>query len=327
MKRHATATTIQTEPPNYEGWVKPGDLFTTGKLLCCALAAVTPQPHWAAISRMLARVQLRLRGSKHERIADACKRYLNADPVEIEQQVIAAEFEENIEAIREILPGGWQRPVVLRGSASIEEARRQGRGVVLWVSPFAHGDLVTKRGLALAGYPPSHLSHFGHPFSSSRLGARLLNPIRLRAENRYLERRVLVSYGQAKSALDILKQVLRDNGVVTVTAMGAGRRAIPLPLMGGTLRLAMGAPHLALQTGAALIPVYTVPDQAGGYAVHCGHDLNSDHAGADSEVMRGMAERYVALLETFVRAHPANWQGWFSPSWQPPPPKSTEIAS
>lgn len=324
MKRHTIATTIQTGPPNFEGWVKPGDLFTAGKLLCCAFAAVTPQRYWAAISRMLARVHLRLRGSRRERIARACEQYLNADPRELELQVIAAGYDQNIEAIREILPGGWQHPIVLCGSASIEEARRQGRGVVLWVSPFAHSDLVTKRGLALAGYAPSHLSHFGHPFSSSWLGARLLNPIRLRAENRYLERRVLVSYRQAQSALDILKQVLRDNGVVTVTAIGAGRKAIALPLLGGTLRLAMGAPHLAPQTGAALIPVYTVPDQAGGYAVHCGPDLNSDNAGADSEVMRGMAERYVALLKTFVRAHPANWQGWFSLSWQPQSPKTTE---
>ena len=39
-----------------------------------------------------------------------------------------------------------------------------------------------------------------------------------------------------------------------------------------------------------------MPDQAGGYAVHCGPDLNSDPAGAGSEVMHRMAERYVALI-------------------------------
>lgn len=325
MKRHTTATIIQSGPPSYEGWIKPSDLLITGKLLCCAFAAMTPQRRWPAISRMLARVHLRLRGSKHDRIAHACERYLSTDPVKLELQVIAAEYEEHIETIREILPGGWQRPIALRGSASIEKARGQGRGVVLWVSPFSHSDLVTKRGLALAGYALSHLSHLGHPFSASRLGTRLLNPIRLRAENRYLERRVLVCYGHAQPALGILKQVLRDNGVVTVTAIGAGRRAIAVPLLGGTIRLAMGAPHLALDTGAALIPVCTVPDQAGGYAVHCGPDLNSDHAGAGSEVMRRMAERYVAFLETFVRAHPGNWQGWFSLSWRPQPPNKSQV--
>jgi lauroyl/myristoyl acyltransferase len=326
MKRHTTAITIQTGPLIYEGWIKPSDLITAGKLLCCAFAAVTPQRHWAAISRVFARVHRRLRGFRRERMAHACEQYLNADPAELELQVTAAEYEEKIEAIRDILPGGWQRPIVLRGSVSIEEARRQGRGAVLWVSLFAHSYIVTKRGLWLAGYRPNQLSHFGHPFSSSWLGARLLNPILLRAEDQYLERRVVVTYGQTRPALDILKQVLRDNGVVNLLAISAGRKAIALPLLGGTMRLALGAPYLALETGAALIPVYTVPDEAGGYAVHCGPDLNSDHAGAGSEVMRRMAERYVVLLETFVRAHPANWQGWFSLSWQPQPSKMTENA-
>ena len=325
MKPPATATIIQTAPAEYEGWVQLGDLFTAGKLLCCALGAVTPQRHWTAIARMLARVHLRLRGSKHERLAYACKQYLSADPAELELQVTAAEYEENIEAIREILPGGWRRPIVLRGSASLVEARRQGRGAVLWVSRFAHSDVVTKRALSLAGYPPSHLSHLRHPFSASWVGARVLNWVRLRAENRYLERRVLVSYGQAQPALDVLKQVLRDNGVVTITAIGSGRKVIRLPLLGGTIRLATGAPRLALDTAAALIPVFTVPDETGGYAVHCGPDLNSDNAGMDREaVMRRMAERHVALLETFVRAHPGKWKGWLTLSWEPRAPESAE---
>lgn len=317
MKPRTAATTIQTEPPNYGGWIRPSDLVTAGQILCCAFAAVTPQRYWAAISRLLARMHLQLRGSRRRRIMHACERYLDADPGGLERQVVAAWYEQTVEVIREISPRGWRRPIALRGAASIEAARRQGRGVVLWVSLFAHGDLVTKRGLACAGYPLSHLSHYAHPFSASWFGAQVLNPIQLRAENRYLERRVLVSYGQAQSALDILKQVLRDNGVVTVTARGVGRKAITLPLLGGTLRLAMGAPYLALNTGAALIPVNTVPDGSGGYAVRCGPDLNSDGIGTGREAMRRMAERYVALLETFVRAHPASWQGWFSPSWQP----------
>jgi lauroyl/myristoyl acyltransferase len=320
MKRRITAKVVQAGAPEYEGWIKPKDFITACQLLFCALAATMPQPYRGRISRLLARVHIALRGSKHERIAKACERYLKTDPIALELAVTSAFYEENIEAVRDLFPGGWRCEIELRGLATIQEALRRGRGAVLWISPFAHSDLVTKRALWAAGYPPSHLSHFAHPFSSSRLGARLLNPMRLRAENRYLEHRVFVSYGRAREAMDVLKQVLADNGVVTVTASGAGRKALVLPLLGGTIRLAMGAAHLALETRAALIPLHTVP-HAGGYTVHCGPDLNTVEVAPGSGEMNRMAREYITLLEAFVREHPSHWRGWFNPSWQPEPRK------
>ena len=136
-------------------------------------------------------------------------------------------------------------------------------------------------------------------------------------ENRYLRQRVLVSYGRAQPAMEALKNVLQHNGIVTVTAIGAGRKSIELPLLGGTIRLAIGAPRVALETGAALIPVNTVPDGLGGFSVYCGDDLNRGHSGAESEAIYAMTERYVAVLDRFVQKHPSSWQGWLSLSWRP----------
>jgi lauroyl/myristoyl acyltransferase len=245
----------------------------------------------------------------------ACEDHLKLDPFELELQVISAQYEHYIGTIRDIVPVGLA-PVTLLGLSSVEAARRANRGAVLWVSPFAHSDIVTKRALSQAGFEVTHLSHFGHPFSSTRLGARLLNPVQVHIENRYLKQRVLVSYGQAQPALEALKKVLQRNGIVTVTAIGAGRKSIELPFLSGTMRLAVGAPRLALETGAALIPVNTVPDGRGGFSVYCGDDLNRGYSGTDNEAIHAMAERYVAVLDTFVRKHPSSWQGWLSLSWR-----------
>ncbi len=89
MKRHITVSAIQTEPLNYEGQIKLGDLGIASPLLCCAFAAVTLQRYWLPISCALAHVHLYLRGSKHDRIAYACEQYLNANPAKLELQVIA----------------------------------------------------------------------------------------------------------------------------------------------------------------------------------------------------------------------------------------------
>ena len=187
----------------------------------------------------------------------------------------------------------------------------------MWCSPFVGSDLAPKKALALAGYSLTHLSSPFHPFGDSRFGGLLLNPIRLRAVNRYLARRVLVVYGNAKPALDALRRVLADNGVVTIMAVGTGRTSVSLPFMGGTTQLGAGAPRLAYQTGAALIPTFTLPEPNGGYRVELGPVLEPRRDLPEREAVVDLAARYVEQLETVVRAHPAHWEGWFMSTWRP----------
>ena len=243
---------------------------------------------------------------------------LGRDARSLAQEAMAADYLSNICAIREILPGGWQSETPLIGREVLDRAIEQSRGAILWCSPFVGSDLASKKALALAGYSVTHLSAPTHPFSPTRVGALLLNPVRLRAVNRYLARRVLVVYGNARPALDVLRQVLLDNGVVTITATGAGRNSISFPFLGGTIDLAIGAPLLARQTGAALIPVYTLPEPTGGYRVELGPDLRAHSELSEREAIHQLAARYVELLEPVVRAHPAEWEAWFHPgTWRP----------
>ena len=205
----------------------------------------------------------------------------------------------------------------MTGREVLDRALEQSRGAVLWCSPFVGSDLASKKALALAGYSLTHLSAPSHPFSATRVGALLLNPVRVRAVNRYLARRVLVVYGNARPALDVLRQALLDNGVVTITATGAGRSSLSFPFIGGTTELAVGAPLLARQTGAALIPVFTVPEPAGGYRIELGPELGTGTELSEREAIQQMAARYIELLEPVVRAHPAEWEAWFHPgTWQ-----------
>lgn len=244
--------------------------------------------------------------------------FLNQDAPSLAQEAIAADYLWNIRAIREILPGGWQCETPLTGRESLDLALRQSRGAVLWCSPFVGSDLAPKKALALAGYRLTHLSSPSHPFSPTRVGTLLLNPVRLRAVNRYLTRRVLVVYGNAQPALDVLRQVLLDNGVVLIMAVGTGKKSLAFPFLGGITSLAVGAPRLACETGAALIPVFTLPDQNGGYRVELGPDLTPPTELSENQAHHEMASCYVDLLKPVVRAHPAHWEGWFHPAtWHP----------
>lgn len=97
-------------------------------------------------------------------------------------------------------------------------------------------------------------------------------------------------------------------------AVGTGKRSLSFPFLGGTTHLALGAPRLAYETGASLVPVFTLPDESGGYRVELGPDLTPGSKLPERQAIHEMASRYVDLLVPKVRAHPAHWEGWFHPA-------------
>jgi len=316
MNQRGTST-VETAPWKYEGWIAAKDIVTAGMLACCLIAALLPARYWRAASRLMARAHLRLRsGSAH--LLEQPGAFLNKDPRSLVQEAVAADYLFNIQATREILPGEWRCEIPLTGREVLDGALQRSRGAVLWYSPFVGSEFVPKKALALAGYRLTLLSSPFHPFSSSRIGGRLLNPVRLCAENRYLTRRVRVVYGNAQPALAVLRQVLLENGVVLIKAIGTGRRSLTFPFLGGIIDLAVGAPRLAYETGAALISVHTLPDHNGEYRVELGPELTPPTGLSDHQAVHHMASRYVDLLEPIVLAYPAHWEGWFHPdTWRP----------
>jgi lauroyl/myristoyl acyltransferase len=318
--RQRACVTIKTAPWKHEGWVSAKDLFTIAKLAGCLMAALTPHRSWSGAARTMARIHLLLR-AKTARVLQRPATLLERDALSLTRDALSADYLWNIHALRELMPAGWHDEPTLRGREVLDQALERSRGAVLWCSPFVASDLAPKKVLARAAYSLAQLSSPAHPFSPTRLGCLLLNPIRLRAINQYLTRRVLVVYGSARPALDDLKRVLGANGIVLVTAIGAGTRSLTFPFMGGVLDLAVGAPVLAYESGAALIPVNTLPDpESGGYRVELGPDLTPQSSLPRYEALREMVVRYVQLLEPVVRAHPTQWEGWFHPgTWRPEP--------
>jgi lauroyl/myristoyl acyltransferase len=315
--RRRSCITIKTAPWKHEGWVSAKDLFTAVKLAGCLMAAATPHRCWPAAARAMARIHFLLRPGA-ARLMEPSAALLARAARSLAQQAIAADYLSNIHALRELLPAGWRPEPSLRGREVLDQALERSRGAVLWCSPFAGSDLAPKKALDSAGYSLTQLSSPAHPFSATRVGALFLNPVRLRAINRHLARRVLVVHGSARPALDELRRVLSANGVVLVTAIGAGNRSLTFPFMGGVIELALGGPLLAFESGAALIPVNTLPDAtSGGYRVELGPDLTPPSALSRDQALHDMAARYVQLLEPAVRAHPTQWEGWFHPgTWR-----------
>jgi lauroyl/myristoyl acyltransferase len=318
MPERKTAVTVYTGPVRFDGWIDGRDLFLAVKLLCCGVAALAPPNRWRATSRFLAQLHVRARGRTSVDGFGLAAGLLGTAPDRLQVEAVAEEYLEEMEAIRDGFLGGWNPHVEIDGKEVLDDALRRNRGAVLWVGSLAHSDLVAKKALAAAGYRLHMLSAASHPYSASRMGAMLLNPVRLRTVNRYLAKRVIVVYGTARPAMDALREALAANECAVIQALGTGLRKLAVPFFGGTLGVAFGAPQLAHETGAALIPAFVIPTGAGGYRLRLGPDLNAGtHTDRDSAV-RSMALEYVSLLEAVVRSHPAAWTGWFHPAtWRP----------
>jgi lauroyl/myristoyl acyltransferase len=285
-----------------------------GSLLYLAAAlpatALLPEQQLAALVRAWTPLHLNARARWARTESRRVARLRGVAPDDAQARAFFEEYLGNIRLAKLLVllarrPHGWQ--LRLEGEERLQQALAAGRGAILWVAPFLFAPLGAKMTFHQAGYTVSHLSRYSHGYSPSLLGARLLNPIRTGVEDRYLAERVRIGPDhQPQAALRLLSQRLRQNRVVSITASAGGSRVIEVPFLGGQMRLASGAPALAAQSGAALLPVMTLREPDGGF-VSIIHEPLPTGGGARSEAQLAAAQGFATLTAETVQAHPAQF--------------------
>lgn len=283
------------------------------------IAWLVPERYWFGVCRRLEGLKAKLRISDPTRVDDAVLRVLGegasaqADcPIGLASA--ARRSEHHLQVLRCARPGGWRGRIVLEGHQNLDAALQAGRGAVLWVAHFAFNTLATKMALRACGYDLWHISRPEHGFSKSRLGIRLFNPIRVRAEAGYLAGRILVDRENPAGATHAAGKVLSRNGIVSITA-GAweGKRVAVVGILGGALELATGAPGLARLTRAALLPVFTVRDDAqGAIRVIVGTPMETDLGDDFDAALVRSCQEFTDQVADYVRAYPDQWRDWKS---------------
>jgi lauroyl/myristoyl acyltransferase len=224
----------------------------------------------------------------------------------------ASRSEHHLQVLREHRPGRWRPAMRLTGEGHLRQALDcGGRGAVLWIAHFSFNALAAKKALARVGYRVWHVSRPEHGFSKTRFGMKAFNPIRVRAELRYLSGRIVIDRADPEKARSAVAAVLRANGIVSITA-GAweGRRIAEVELLGGKLELASGAPAFAFRHGAALLPVFTTRSAAGAIEVEIGAPITAP-AGLSREAQYAhAAQAFARQLEPRIYANPEQWRAW-----------------
>ena len=273
------------------------------------LAFATPERIWPGLTDRLAGLRLALRGERAAaevaRIeALAGTRPLGRSPAACWRAHTAHKYLAWMQLLRCYHPRGWPAAIRLEGGVEIDAALAQGQGAILWVTQFAFSDLVTKRALYQAGYAVSHLSRETHGFSATRFGRRWLNPIKTRIERRYLAERLVMSEDHTVGPLRELALRLRQNRLVSITVAPTGRRTRPAPFLDGRIRVATGAPALAWQTGAPLLPVFTLREPDGALVTRVEPALLADRRLDRAGAIDALLAAYGILLEAYVLRSP-----------------------
>ncbi len=304
------------------------DLVAIAVLL--PLSWLTPQSWWPRISRAISIVIARLGPDVTKARTETLRRITGPRQLDVSFEtlriaIMDGYMEERLQLLRDYRPGGWRPTFDIKGMGQIEEARAAGRGCVLWVCPFTYSDIATKVGLHQAGLDVTHLSAFSRGFSPnscylwtrSRFGMKFLSPLRTAIENRYIKERITVPLEGSLGYLRTLERRLKQGGLVSMRCGEVGQRVFDLHFMEGTISIASGPVSLARSTGAALLPVFTIPDGPGHFRISIEPPLQpsagSSGRGRDEDVVR----QYCRLLESYVLRYPHLWSGWYHMSREP----------
>jgi lauroyl/myristoyl acyltransferase len=298
--------------------IEAGDLRLAATLpFYAAIAWTIPERHWTAlIRRGFAPIDMKgpLQAISRGIAVSGLEAKLAIDGQLIARELNANRLESYLQYLRDYRPGGWRGEFHVENEETLRQAARAGRGVILWVGHFVFNGLPLKKALHLAGYRVSHLSRPEHGFSSSRFAISVLNPLRSRIECRYLARRIIIERGGEHRAVREARRLLRDGGIVSITAgHWEGRQIAWAPIGQAELPLAVGAPGLAQAAGAALLPVFIVRDLARGgssFRIVIGDRIECDGERDRDQAVRSAVADFARQLTPYVVSHPGQWRGW-----------------
>ena len=275
-------------------------------------ATMVPERHWQWIAFELERLKSALARFSPEKIRRGLRLIRGREGGRDDALRIAAtRSEHHIQIIRDYF-WGWRAPIDLVGAENVTDALAAGRGAVLWVAHFSFNSLAAKKAFHEAGFSVSHLSRPEHGFSKSRFGVAFLNPLRVRAELRYLRDRIIIDRARPTAAVSRGQKQLKENGIISITA-GAweGARIATVTIQGTVLDLSTGAPGLALMTGAALLPVFTVRDpDTTRISVIVGKPIAVDRGAHKDEKLLRATQEFADMVSGYVTSHPFQWRDW-----------------
>ena len=191
------------------------------------------------------------------------------------------------------------------GLEHIRAAYESGRGVLLFSGHYGHWELVA----AMQGFLGMPVALVTRPLDNPLL-ERMLTRLRARSGNTIIHKQGAVR--------EMIRQLRRGGGVAIVIDQDARDEGVFVPFFGRPASTTPTLAWLALRTGAAVIPVFSVPRPDGSYRVVYEPEVRfTPTDDRRSDVVR-LTAICTSIIERWVREHPEIWL-WMHRRWKTRP--------
>ncbi|MBI2847337.1 MAG: hypothetical protein HYX82_05595 [Chloroflexi bacterium] len=194
--------------------------------------------------------------------------------------------------------------VTIHGEEHFREALGRGKGVILATAHLGNMDLVAQV-LAPKSSESVKLTVLTEPLRPEPL-YRLVTELR--------ERNGLIF---TTANVEGLKRAIRALKRGEVVALASDRAiqgtGLNLPFMGEETVMPVGAVELALRTGAALVPAFSVRGNGGRYAIYVEPPLSLPSRDRPDALSKGTRD-LISVMERYIHEFPEQWVV-FNPVW------------
>ncbi|MFC1914566.1 lysophospholipid acyltransferase family protein [Chloroflexota bacterium] len=185
--------------------------------------------------------------------------------------------------------------VTIEGWHHLGDAVTEGRGTIIASAHLGNFD-VAARILVLRGI---NMTIFVEDFNSTPF---LRNVAKLRQRNG--ARTIQVNKGALREAL----QILRHGGTIGIACdRDIQENGLKVNFFGEVTSLPVGAVSLALRTGAAIVPIFSVRQSNNRYSIYIEPPLRLGGNGNRSHSLREGLEKLTSIMERYIREYPEQW--------------------
>jgi KDO2-lipid IV(A) lauroyltransferase len=236
-----------------------------------------------------------------------------AQALQIARQNIQRHYIEHMELYKyaTLNTANLSRHITFEGLDHLEQALRQGRGVIL-----VHMHYGCKQfplvALGMMGYDVSQIGYRDteeetHSWVHKNVHLR----IRMRLENQFRVKHIHVG-----KSLRPAYETLKHNGILMITGdgiggvRGAGENYLPLPFLGQTMLFPPGPARMARTTGAVMLPLFCVQQKDFTHLAVIEEPIAMQRTDDRKHDVREITAQYARVFETFVNRHPEHWMFW-----------------
>ncbi len=192
--------------------------------------------------------------------------------------------------------------ISIHGWRYIEEAKSQGKGVILVTAHLGNLDLVAQ----VSAARNVDLTVLAEPLQPTCL-FRFVTGLR--------ESKGLTFLPVGLPALKATLRSLRNGGMIAMACdRDILRNGLPLPFFGEETSFPIGAIELALRTGATIVPAFSVRRANDRFDVYVEPPLHLNTEGNQEQKLQQNLSKVVTAMEKYIGRHPDQWVV-FNPLW------------